>query len=131
MPYPACLAAWHSLIAARVLALVLSHPVRPTKGFSSFDAFKRAFGGEGQDRAWHHVVEQHADNVTRFGAESIHTATNMVNIDAKLHAQISAYFSSTYPLTGNTVSEAVKTWSFDDQQRFGNEVMRQIANTRY
>jgi hypothetical protein len=116
------------LVAAEVGLATPAGQALVTKGFSSFDAFKRAFGGVGQDRAWHHVVEQHADNVTRFGAGSIHTASNMVNIDASLHNKITAYYNSNLTPTGGTVRDYVKTLSFDSQRHFGNEVLRQVAD---
>jgi hypothetical protein len=42
------------------------------RAFKSFDAFKNAMGPAGENKAWHHIVEQRRINVERFGAEAIH-----------------------------------------------------------
>ena len=43
--------------------------------YKSFDAFKRANGPAGEGKVWHHIVEQHKDNVAKFGPEHFTTET--------------------------------------------------------
>jgi hypothetical protein len=40
----------------------------------------RVFGNAGSGKAWHHIVQQTATNVNRFGAQAIHNARNIVRI---------------------------------------------------
>lgn len=48
--------------------------------------------------ALHHIVEQHAANIQRFGAEAIHNVKNIVEIAHKdagsIHRQITGYYNS-------------------------------------
>ena len=50
------------------------------KGYESFSAFKKAYGAAGQGMAWHHIVEQNADNIAKFGAEKIHNTKNLIKL---------------------------------------------------
>jgi len=49
---------------------------------------------------WHHIVEQHTDNIVKFWANKIHSVENMVLIPWwatwSLHGMISGYYSSIY-----------------------------------
>jgi len=49
-----------------------------SQGFHSFAAFKRAMGPAGDGMAWHHIVEQGGGNLERFGAEAIHSTSNLI-----------------------------------------------------
>lgn len=50
------------------------------KGFSSFGAFKKAYGPAGEGQAWHHIVEQNPGNLAKFGAERIHNTNNLIKL---------------------------------------------------
>jgi hypothetical protein len=92
------------------------------RGFSSFGAFKRAMGSAGEGRQWHHIVEQ--NQVGRFGAQSIHNTDNLVSLPRGVHEQVSAFYSSKQPFTGNlTVRQWLRNQSFDEQTRFGQQVI--------
>ena len=96
--------------------------------YDSFDDFKRVFGPAGPMREWHHVVEQHADNVARFGEHAIHDVSNLVNISAEQHRRISGFYSMIRnPFTGETQRDYIKTLSFEDQRRIGMEALRQTS----
>jgi hypothetical protein len=48
-------------------------------------------------RWWHHIVEQTAGNIGRFGQGAIHSVENLVQVPRELHIgkdSISAYYSS-------------------------------------
>ncbi|MFI4875389.1 MAG: hypothetical protein ACIALR_08635, partial [Blastopirellula sp. JB062] len=82
----------------------------PTKGFASFNDFKKAFGAAGPGQAWHHVVEQ-TINSGKFAPELLHNPANLFRLPhgkGTIHAKISGYYSSKIPgLTGN---KTVREW---------------------
>ena len=82
------------------------------KGYESFYAFKKTQGAAGPGMAWHHIVEQNADNIARFGAEKIHNTKNLIKLPhgkGSVHAGISGYYSSKQKFTnGLTVREWLK-----------------------
>jgi hypothetical protein len=102
-----------------------------TTGYSTFEAFKRAHGSAGSGKAWHHVVEQTAANINKYGAEMIHNARNIVNIPhgtGKLHNLISGHYSSIQTYTnGMTVRTWLSTQSFEKQLNYGLEIMVKYA----
>ena len=100
------------------------------KGFASFSAFKKAYGAAGQGMAWHHIVEQNADNIARFGAEKIHNTKNLIRLPhgkGSIHAKVSGYYSSIYRNTGMRVRDYVNTLSYDEQYKFGIETLKQFG----
>lgn len=100
-------------------------------GFKSFSAFKRASGSAGKGNAWHHIVEQHADNVTKFGAESIHNGSNIIKLPhgaGSIHAKVSGYYSSKQPFTGGqTVRKWLRSQSYQQQYDFGIKTLKQFG----
>jgi RHS repeat-associated protein len=97
-------------------------------GFHSFSAFKRAFGAAGEGLEWHHIVEQTAANVSRFGSEAIHNTRNVIALPVDVHRQISAYYSSKQAFTkGLTVRQWLRTQSLKEQQRFGRELLEELG----
>jgi RHS repeat-associated protein len=92
----------------------------------SFTAFKRSMGAAGANMHWHHIVEQTARNTATFGGQALNNLTNVIRIDAKTHAKISAFYSSKIKgLTGNlTVREWLSKKSFKEQYEFGLKVLR-------
>jgi len=99
----------------------------PTKhrAFKSFDAFKNAMGSAGENKAWHHIVEQRKPNVDRFGAEAIHNTGNVMAVDKTKHDAISAYYSTKSDDTGGmVVREWLRTKSYEEQRAFGLMILR-------
>jgi len=95
-------------------------------GFSSFDAYKSANGPARPGYRLHHIVEQR--NAGKFGAESVHNTSNIVEIDSVVHDKISAYYSSKQRFSeGKTVREWLNAQSFDQQYEFGIQTMRQFG----
>jgi len=102
-------------------------------GYVTFDAFRRAYGSAGEGMNWHHIVEQHAGNIARFGAERIHHLGSKVKVEAgmlgMLHNEISRYYSRSDPfLTGEQTVRGwlqTKGWAF--QYHFGLEVLVRFA----
>ncbi|MFH1474302.1 MAG: hypothetical protein ABIG85_00405 [Chloroflexota bacterium] len=97
----------------------------PRLGFSSFGAAKRALGSARPGAEWHHVVEQNPANLAPFGARAIHNTNNLAAIDAGVHRAISGYYSTkSLPFTGGlTVRQWLGSQSWDDQYRFGVQVL--------
>ncbi len=114
------------LLAAEI-GLATPGTLLAAKGFSSFDSFKRSFGSAGEDRAWHHLVEQHGANIERFGSEAIHTASNLVNIDRALHDKITSFMNSNRLLFGGTNRDYVKSLSFEAQRELGINLMKNFS----
>ena len=101
------------------------------KGFASFSAFKKAYGAAGQGMAWHHIVEQNADNIARFGAEKIHNTKNLIRLPhgkGSIHAKVSGYYSSKSDFTnGLTVRDWLKSQSYAEQYKFGVETLKRFG----
>ncbi len=73
---------------------------------------------------WHHIVEQ-AGNAERFGAEAVQSAENLLQVPRAIHQEISAYYSSKRAFTGGqTVRMWLRDQSFNDQMKFGVDVLR-------
>jgi RHS repeat-associated protein len=104
--------------------------------FKSFSALKKYLGRAGDSRAWHHIVEQTPANVRRFGQALIQNTKNMANLahgKGSIHNRISGYFSSKRSFTflnGKqvTVREWLSSQSFDDQFKFGIDVLKKSIN---
>ena len=101
------------------------------KGYESFSAFKKAYGAAGQGMAWHHIVEQNADNIAKFGAEKIHNTKNLIKLPhgkGSIHANISGYYSSKQKFTnGLTVREWLKMQSYAEQYKFGISKLKEFG----
>jgi hypothetical protein len=110
-------------------------PVRTTRlpksiskgvGYKSFDDFKAARGPAGNNKSWHHIVEQSQEG--RFGAAAIHNTKNTVAIKNQIHEQISAHYSSKTKASGNlTVREWVGKMSYDKQHAYGVAVLKMFG----
>jgi hypothetical protein len=100
-------------------------------GFRSFDAFKRAQGPAGPGMHWHHVVEQTPGNLGRFGAETVHNTGNLIRVEAGTHGKISGFYLSTQEQVTGSSSLTVRQWlsaqSFEKQQEFGTQVLKQFG----
>jgi hypothetical protein len=100
------------------------------RGFSSFSSFKRAMGSAGEGKAWHHIVEQHAGNIAKFGAENIHNTNNVIKLASgkgSIHAKVTGYYNSIMEGTNMTVRDYVKTLSYDKQYEFGIKVLKRFG----
>lgn len=101
------------------------------KGYESFSALQKAYGAAGQGMAWHHIVEQNADNIAKFGAEKIHNTKNLIKLPhgkGSIHANISGYYSSKQKFTnGLTVREWLKMQSYAEQYKFGISKLKEFG----
>jgi hypothetical protein len=101
------------------------------QGFRSFSTLKTALGPAGAGKHWHHIVEQTPGNVARFGPEAVHNTQNVMRLDAAVHARVSGFYSSIQPQVTGSASMTVRQWmstqSFEAQQAFGQEVLRQFG----
>lgn len=77
---------------------------------------------------WHHILEQTAGNIAEFGAETIHSAENLIPVSASVHARISGYYSSKQLFTeGKTVRQWLSGQSLEAQREFGLQVLRDFG----
>ena len=98
--------------------------------FASFDALKKFLGSPGAGRQWHHIVEQCQAKTTRAGFSNlwINNTNNVVSVSEKVHQEISAYYSSIQSFTnGLTVRNWLNTQSFEEQFKFGIEVLKMFG----
>jgi hypothetical protein len=99
-------------------------------GFSSFNAFKKAYGSAGKGNAWHHIVEQYADNIAKFGANRIHNVNNLIKLPhgaGTIHAKVTGHYNSLMPGTSMRVRDFVKTLSYDGQYKYGIDVLKRFG----
>ncbi|WP_141326874.1 hypothetical protein [Myxococcus sp. AB025B] len=96
------------------------------RSWGSFSGLKSALGTAGPGRQWHHIVEQTKGNIQRFGPRALHNTENVIPIDAGIHRQISAYYSSKDPLFsgGQTVRQWLSGQSLKAQREFGLKILR-------
>jgi hypothetical protein len=100
------------------------------RAWRSHSGMTRALGSPGNGKRWHHVVEQHENNIKRFGPEAIHNTENVVPLEEGLHVEVSAFYSSKRRfITGTdklTVREWIRTQSYEAQREFGLRAMENI-----
>jgi len=115
------------LYATRGVASGAAHGI----GFRSFEAFKRVVGAAGSNQQWHHIVEQTAGNVGRFGSTAVHNTGNLVRLETGVHRQISGFYSSIQPQVTGSSSLTVRQWlggqTFEAQQDFGRQLLQQFG----
>ena len=99
------------------------------KGYTTFEAFKKAYGVAGTGKNWHHIVSQRSANIAKFGAEKIHNTSNLVKLPSgtgSWHQRITNYYNS-IPKNGSTNGLRFGEWvaqkSFQEQLQLGIEIM--------
>lgn len=89
------------------------------------DGINVEVGKAGDDMNWHHIVEQHKDNVAKFGEEAIHNTINVIRLPKDVHTKVSAHYSSKQRYTdGKTVREWLKTQNYEEQVKYGIKALR-------
>lgn len=97
-------------------------------GYRNMEAFVKVHGKAGPGMEWHHIVEQHAANIEKFGPEAIHNTANLMRMEVSIHRKISGYYSrKPEQFGGLRVRDWVKTQSFDDQFDFGVTIVRRFG----
>ncbi|MEX2140344.1 MAG: RHS repeat-associated core domain-containing protein [Pirellulales bacterium] len=95
--------------------------------FESFEQLKRSLGPAGEGKVWHHIVEQRARNIERFGARAIHCKDNVVPVPIEVNQKIAGYFSSKRTFTqGSTVREWMNSQSLEEQRRIGHKILDMV-----
>ncbi len=101
------------------------------RAFKSFDNFKDFMGPAGEGKQWHHIIEKREANLKRFGSEALHNTENVIPLDAGLHSDVSAFYSSKQELITGSSILTVRQWlnvqSYEAQRQFG---LRAIENIR-
>ncbi len=96
------------------------------QGFNSFGELKNAIGSAGQGNHWHHIVEQ--SQTGKFGAQAIQNTKNVIAVDAGIYSKISGFYSSKQAFTGGlTVRQWLSSQSFEQQRKFGLEVLKRFG----
>ena len=90
-------------------------------------------GSAGEGNAWHHIVEQRGNNISLFGAETIHNTNNLIKLPhgaGSIHAKVSGFYSSKQAFTGGqTVRQWLSTQSYQQQYDFGIKTLKQFGWT--
>lgn len=94
-----------------------------SKNFDSFSDFKRTMGPAGENKVWHHTVEQSQIVKSGFSPQEIHNTLNVVAIDEVTHRKISGFYSSLDPTSGLRVRDWLAGQSYDFQYQFGLDVI--------
>jgi hypothetical protein len=80
---------------------------------------------------WHHIVEQTAGNVERFGAQAVHNTGNLVRVGATIHREIIGFYSSIQPQVTGATALTIRQWlgtqSMTTQQEFGTQMQKQFG----
>ena len=108
------------------------------KGFSSFYKLKKHVGVAKRPDALHHIVEQHSDNIFRFGNEQIQNTKNVIKLPdsaGSIHKKITGFYNSIQPeITGSDalrVRDWVKNKSYVEQYNFGIDQIRRFGGEEY
>ncbi len=112
------------------LLKVASFSDEAVRGFANFDELKKAWGPAGEGQARHHIVEQHADNIAKFGGEAIHNSKNVIKLPhgkGSIHAKVTGHYNSNIPGTSVRVRDYVKKLPFDEQYKYGIEVLKRFG----
>ncbi len=106
-------------------------PTEQALSFSTFPTFKRKTGRY-QEYDWHHVVEQNPFNTASFGKRRLNSIGNLIPVERETHHIISGFYSSYQNFSRiNGQQVKVREWlrnqSFEQQQRFGIEVLQRFG----
>ncbi|WP_456062025.1 SitA5 family polymorphic toxin [Archangium lipolyticum] len=100
------------------------------RAWRSHSGITKALGSPGKGNRWHHIVEQHKENIKRFGPEAIHNTENVIPLEEGLHGDVSAFYSSIREgVTGSdklTVRKWISTQPYEAQRQFGLEAIDKI-----
>ncbi len=84
---------------------------------------------------WHHIVGQQQANLTRFGAQSIHSILNLIPTPAARHALITTFYNSGrglhvwLPQGFRTLNQWIATQPWEVQYRIGWQIWWQVMRT--
>ena len=96
--------------------------------YSCFEerALKQYLGNSGENKHWHHIVEQCQMKKSGFDIGDINQVNNAIAVDASVHAKITGYYNRKNLIF--TKGARVRDWlagkSFEEQYLFGIEVLR-------
>ena len=82
--------------------------------------------------AWHHIVEQHAQNIAKFGPQRIHNTNNLIKLPygaGSIHAKITGHYNSLIPGTSMRVRDYIKTLSYEEQYQYGIKKLIELGWT--
>jgi len=106
--------------------------------FKSFKELKEFRGATKFWYVYHHIVEQHADNIIKFWAEKIHSVMNTVPLPHifpwSIHRQITWYYNSLDDFWDKWIMKVrnyVKNLNFDDQYNFWINVIKKFWWSQY
>ncbi len=110
------------------------------KGFSSSSKLFKFIGACHKPDACHHIVEQHADNLFRFGNEQIQNTLNIIKLPdsaGEIHRKITGFYNQSakavFPnaVEGQRVRDVVKQWDYVKQYNYGIDVINQFGGEKY
>ena len=75
-------------------------------------------------------MEQNPSDLARFDAERIHNTNNLIKLPngkGSIHAKVTEYYNSQMWNKGVRVRDYVNTLSFEEQYKFGIEVLKKFG----
>jgi hypothetical protein len=115
------------VLPPQAMAMAAQNLPHGHRAWRSHRSLTRALGPAGEGKEWHHIVEQTAGNVKRFGPEAIHNTENVIPIDAGIHDKISAAYSTKLPNTNKTVRQWLSEQSYEAQREYGRRMLRRYG----
>ncbi|MDL4842507.1 SAR2788 family putative toxin [Aquibacillus rhizosphaerae] len=98
------------------------------KGFKTFPALKKYLGPAGNNKHWHHIVEQSQIKKSGFSASKIHNTKNVIDIDKGIHSKITGHYNSKPSFAkGKTVRDWLAGQSFNEQKNYGLKILKRYG----
>ncbi|ATB34014.1 hypothetical protein MEBOL_007515 [Melittangium boletus DSM 14713] len=121
-----------TVLPATAVAMTTQNGGSGHRAFKSFNIFKKSMGSAGTGKQWHHIVEKRDSNLKRFGPESLHNTENVIPLEAELHTEVSAFYSSNQEFITGSTNMTVRKWldtqSYEAQRRFGLNTIENIRS---
>jgi len=88
---------------------------------------------------WHHIVEQHINNISRFWMKNVQNTKNVIHLPKEFHSKVTGYYNSIdrvlaskYGFPVNTkVRDIIKTLDFNKQYNFWMEVLKKFWGDKF
>lgn len=101
------------------------------QGFNTLKELKANIGSPGENKQWHHIVEQCQITKSGFSPQKIHNTNNIIALDKSIHAKISGFFkSTTRHFTKGLSVRGLAGKSFRKQYKFGIKVLKMFGGLK-
>ena len=99
-----------------------------SKGYDNQRQFVKDFGKAGENKQWHHIVEQNQIRNSGFDPNKIYTKANTIALDNDTHRLVSSYYSSKHDFTeGLTFRKWLAGQPYAVQYQEGIRVLNELG----